>query len=116
MWHAGEIACKIHYNHAGFSKLIATVLLRFALFFPRPLIGEVPGISRVNVGTADGNGVEGPNRSGHRGSMVLAGGGRGGSGGGLRVQVGYCKKCREPKPARAHHCHVCDECIVNVRF
>lgn len=69
--------------------------------FPRPLIGEAAGISRVNVGgnsAGDGHGEERTGRAVTRGAM----------------QVGYCRKCSEPKPARTHHCHVCDQCIVNV--
>jgi ribosomal protein L40E len=31
------------------------------------------------------------------------------------MQAGVCKKCRAIKPVRAHHCHVCDRCILNVR-
>ncbi|CAN0216881.1 unnamed protein product [Pylaiella littoralis] len=80
-------------------------------------------ISRVNVGgnsknNASGNasinagadgGEEGVNANTNRGAMH-AGGGRGKG----RVRCGYCKKCKGPKPARAHHCHVCDECVVNM--
>ncbi|CAM9715162.1 unnamed protein product [Sphacelaria rigidula] len=67
----------------------------------RPLIGEAAGISRVNVGgnsAGDGHGEERTGRAVTRGAM----------------QVGYCRKCSEPKPARTHHCHVCDQCIVNM--
>ena len=26
-----------------------------------------------------------------------------------------CKKCIHPKPPRAHHCSVCDQCVLKVR-
>lgn len=76
------------------------------------------GISRVNIGGNTEGAGEGARSGGNRGNMssLSAGGGRGGGGGGgVRIQAGFCKKCREAKPARAHHCHVCDQCIVNVR-
>ncbi|CAM9662312.1 unnamed protein product, partial [Phaeothamnion confervicola] len=30
------------------------------------------------------------------------------------MECGFCKKCRGPKPPRAHHCHVCNHCILNM--
>ncbi|CAM9327941.1 unnamed protein product [Ectocarpus sp. 6 AP-2014] len=85
----------------------------------RPLLSITEGaaISRVNAGggnstaAADGGGEGGRNSSNanaSRGNMHAGGGGR------VRVRCGYCKKCKGPKPARAHHCHVCDQCIVNM--
>lgn len=109
-----------------FSRLLATTLdtwwHRTRLPHARPLLSITEGaaISRVNAGggnstaTADGGGEGGRNNNNvnaSRGSMHAGGGG----GGRVRVRCGYCKKCKGPKPARAHHCHVCDQCIVNVR-
>ncbi|CAM9757642.1 unnamed protein product [Chrysoparadoxa australica] len=31
-----------------------------------------------------------------------------------KLQCGFCKKCLGPKPARAHHCKVCDTCILHM--
>ncbi|CAM9124158.1 unnamed protein product [Laminaria digitata] len=79
----------------------------------RPLISDGAAVLRVNVG---GNGnagnAEAIGDGARRGVVSTSGGSRGGAG--TRVRCGYCKKCKEPKPARAHHCHVCDQCIVNM--
>lgn len=80
--------------------------------FRNPL-ADATGISRVNVGgNSEGSGEGG--RSMSRGA--LSAGYRAAAASGLRVQNGFCKKCREAKPVRAHHCHVCNQCIVNVRY
>jgi ribosomal protein L40E len=29
-------------------------------------------------------------------------------------RVKYCRKCKEKKPPRAHHCHVCGRCVLKM--
>ncbi|CAN0248703.1 unnamed protein product, partial [Hapterophycus canaliculatus] len=87
----------------------------------RPLIAEGAAISRVNAG-GNNNANSGTNADGTMEggrtypSNASANSNRGGiqTGGRSRVRCGYCKKCKGPKPLRAHHCHVCDQCIVNM--
>lgn len=77
---------------------------------------------RVNVGGGSDGSAEG-GRTGSANANANANGGNASRGnmqagrgrGRRRVRCGYCKKCKGPKPARSHHCHVCDQCVLNVR-